>query len=231
MDTRIEELIESIVTAVDADKQELVKSKLYQSIRDGTGDYIKANDYAIARGNVLAKVLKRKLSSAILPEGRMDYETARHLLNKVLKDDYVDVAEACKLVQESLNTKAGLGMKAAIPELNYDRIGGLVKRISESEDFDAIAWILDDPVINFSQSIVDDFVEKNAGLQKRSGLKPTITRTLVGGCCKWCRSLAGTYNYGEQPKEFYHRHENCRCTITYYPGDGRAQDSWTKKWR
>ena len=54
---------------------------------------------------------------------------------------------------------------------------------------------------------------------------------MVGGCCDWCRSLAGTYSYPNVPPDVYKRHRNCRCTVDYYPtGKGKRQDVWSKEW-
>ncbi len=40
---------------------------------------------------------------------------------------------------------------------------------------------------------------------------PTITRTLVGEFCDWCKGLAGTHIYPNA--EYFARHDNCDCLI------------------
>lgn len=86
--------------------------------------------------------------------------------------------------------------------------------------------------MTFTQSIVDDSIQKNIEFQSKAGLRPRITRTLVGKGCEWCRNLAGTYQYPDDvPEEVYHRHERCRCIVNYHPGDGKRQDVWSKKWK
>ena len=107
----------------------------------------------------------------------------------------------------------------------------IVNRISSEEDFESIKWLLDDPIINFSQSIVDDGIKANAEFHAKAGLQPKITRRVSGHACEWCSRLAGTYEYDEAPKEVYQRHERCRCTVDYNPGNGRKQDVWSKTWR
>lgn len=206
-------------------------ASLYKRVRDGTATYAEASDFSIEVGNILAKVFKNKLSSAVLPGGRMGEDMADRILNATLANNHQLISDVCERVQSALNDSAGLGLKTQLPPINQERIDGIIKRLVEAEDYDSIAWILDDPIVNFSQAIVDDFVQANAGFQKELGLRPKITRTLAGHACKWCAALAGTYEYGEEPKDFYRRHENCRCTVTYIPGDGRAQNVWTKKWR
>lgn len=91
------------------------------------------------------------------------------------------------------------------------------------------------PIINFSQSIVTDFIRENAEFQSKAGLPSVIVRKLAGGCCDWCRSLAGTYTYPDNvPKDVYRRHQRCRCTVDFHPSDsrkGRVQNVHSKKWR
>ena len=74
-------------------------------------------------------------------------------------------------------------------------------------------------------------VRKNAEFHFHSGMSPKIVRKEVGNCCKWCKSLVGTYSYPDVPKDVYRRHRNCRCTVEYYPGKGKKQNVWNKKWR
>lgn len=40
---------------------------------------------------------------------------------------------------------------------------------------------------------------------------PTITRTLVGETCNWCRGLVGTHIYPDG--KYFARHDNCDCLI------------------
>src|SRR5699024_6523583 len=117
-------------------------------------------------------------------------------------------------------------------ELNQDRIDGLVNRVSNEDVFKDIRWILKDPIVNFSQSVVDDAIKANADFHSKAGLNPKISRIVSGHKpCQWCKNLAGTYDYVESPKDIFRRHENCRCVVEYLPGDGKKQDVWTKEWR
>ena len=124
-------------------------------------------------------------------------------------------------VQKNLNSEAKIGLTAQVPELNQDRIDGLVNRLASEESFDDVKWLLDDPIVNFSQSIVDDSIRKNVEFHHKLGLSPKIVRRVVGHPCKWCKSLEGSYNYPEVPKNIYRRHGNCRCTVDYHLVMGR----------
>ncbi|MDD6201372.1 MAG: hypothetical protein PUB13_00270 [Lachnospiraceae bacterium] len=61
--------------------------------------------------------------------------------------------------------------------------------------------------------------------------KSSMIEELHGGCCEWCRALAGTYSYPDVPKDVYRRHQRCRCIVEYYPGNGKRQNVHSKKWK
>lgn len=106
--------------------------------------------------------------------------------------------------------------------------------MSEADNFENVAWLLDEPIKNFCQSIVDDTVKKNIKFHHSLGLSPKITRKEAGNCCEWCKSVVGTFRYPhEVPEDIYKRHRYCRCEVLYDPADGskKKQDVWSKKWK
>lgn len=183
--------------------------------RDGTISYAEANRYAIEVGNCLAKSFKNKLSSAVLPDGKMYYNIANEIINDTLHTNYDMISEVAAQAQTSFNSRSKIRIKGKRAEINQDRIDNMIERLTESELYDDIAWILDDPVINFSQNIVTDTVKTNAEFLQDAGMRSQITRTVIGKSCDWCEEKAGTYFYGDEPDDFYAQHENCRCMITY----------------
>lgn len=203
-------------------------AKLQEMALKGTATYADAHNLAIELGDAMVKAYKLKLSSGVLPDGRMYYNIAERLLNETLRIPQADLSAYCEGVQTALNEAAGIGMKAAVPSTNQDRIDGIVERLSQELDFDKVDWILDDPIKNLLQSEVDDFVKANADIQYKAGMRPKIVRTLSGRACKWCRNLAGEYDYPVSNEDVYRRHENCRCTVTYIPSKGKKQNVWTK---
>ena len=192
--------------------------------------YRTANDFAIEIGGILSKALGVSISADKLPDGKMYYNIAQRLLTDVLGRNYELVSGYASDVQKNLNSEAKIGLTAQVPELNQDRIDGLVNRLASEESFDDVKWLLDDPIVNFSQSIVDDSIRKNVEFHHKVGLSPKIVRRVVGHPCKWCKSLEGSYNYPEVPKNIYRRHGNCRCTVDYHPGNGKKQNVHTKSW-
>ena len=120
-----------------------------------------------------------------------------------------------------MNEAAGIGIRSIKPELNTDRIDGIVNKVSAAEQFDDVAWALDEPIVNFTQSVVDDAIKANAEFQHQAGLSPKIIRKTSGKCCEWCARLAGTYNYEDvrnTGNDVFRRHSYCRCTVEYSPG-------------
>ena len=206
---------------------------LYGKVKARTASYKEAHTFAIRAGEILAQAFGENLSSAILPDGRLYYNIAKSVVDPLLKGNYDLVTDVCGRVQKQINGNAGIGMNAIKPELNQDRIDGILNRVSSEAVFDDVAWILWEPVVNFTQSVVDDSVKANADFQYRSGLAPKITRISAGKCCKWCSALVGTYDYDDvydTGNDVFRRHENCRCQVLFKPGDGSGQNGHSKKW-
>ncbi|HHV8251306.1 TPA: hypothetical protein ACUOBW_002220 [Streptococcus pneumoniae] len=207
-----------------------VLKDLLSKLQHSKASYLDANKYAIEIGEILSKALGASLTNETLPDGKMYYNIAQRVLADVLGRNYELVSDYTEQVQKNLNSEAKIGLTAQVPELNQDRIDGLVNRLASEESFDDVKWLLDDPIVNFSQSIVDDSIRKNVEFHHKVGLSPKIVRRVVGHPCKWCKSLEGSYNYPEVPKDIYRRHGNCRCTVDYHPGNGKKQNVHTKRW-
>ena len=206
-------------------------SDIQSKIAQGTATYVDAQAFSIEAGEILASIFKEYLSADLLPEGRMHYDIADRILRATLGDNHKLIKKTTVQIQELLNNQAGLGLKSVDVPLNGDKIKSMVNRISNEENFDDIAWMLDAPVVTFSQSVVVEILKANVEFQGKSGMKPVIKRTLSGHkACDWCRSLAGTYEYPDVPEDVYRRHNRCKCPVYYYPSENKKQDVWTKEW-
>lgn len=184
--------------------------------------YQDVNEYAVVLGEILATAFNLHITEA-------PGEVIEDILNDRLKENHRLITEFGKITQDILNKKANIGLATQIPKVSQDRIDGLVGRLKE-DDFEKNKWLLDSPIVNFSQAVVDDMIRKNAEFHFHSGMSPKIVRKEVGNCCKWCKSLVGSYSYPDVPKDVYRRHRNCHCTVDYYPGNGKKQNAWSKKW-
>ena len=231
----VEDIVPSLLKKIksefeDARLDSEVLKDLLSKLDHSKASYLDANQYAIEIGEILSKALGASLTNETLPDGKMYYNIAQRVLTDVLGRNYELVSDYAEQVQKNLNSEARIGLTAQVPELNQDRIDGLVNRLASEESFDDVKWLLDDPIVNFSQSVVDDSIRKNVEFHHKVGLSPKIVRRVVGHPCKWCKSLEGSYNYPEVPKDVYRRHGKCRCTVDYHPGNGKKQNVHTKKW-
>lgn len=194
---------------------------LYDKVKKGLASYEEADDFAVEVGNILARAFQNNLSSESLPNGKMYYNIAKAVVEPMMVRNYDLVSSVTQQVQTSMNKSAGLGVKAIKPELNQDRIDGIINRISSAEDFETAKWVLAEPVVIFSQSIVTDAIKANAEFQYKAGLTPKIIRKTTGKCCDWCKEVSGTYEYPDVPKDVYRRHDYCRCKVDYVIGKYR----------
>lgn len=234
-----EDIVPGLLDAIKSDFQILFDenpeiAKLYAKVNAGTATYLEAHGFAIEVGETLAAAFAKNLSSDVLPDGKMYYNIAERIISPMLENNHDLVADISTQIQTALNEQGGIGIKAIRPELNHDRIEGIVNKVSSAEQYDDVAWVLSEPVVNFTQSVVDATVRVNADFQYKAGLRPKIIRRAEGKCCKWCAKLAGTYAYEDVKNtgnDVFRRHERCRCIVDYRPGEGkRVQDVWSKNW-
>lgn len=213
----------------DFGKSEIVRNA-FAALKGKKATYKTANEFAIEIGDILSKALGTSLSAGKLPDGKMYYNIAQRLLTDVLRRNHELVSGYTSDVQKNLNQEAKISLKVQVPELNLDRIAGIVNRFSSEENFEDVSWLLGEPIVNFTQSIIDDSIRKNAEFHHQSGLQPEIIRKSYFHCCEWCQEVQGNYKYPRVPKDVFRRHQHCRCIVDYDPKNGKTQNIWTKKW-
>lgn len=202
--------------------------ELHELIESGNATYADAEQYALEVADALSQAFANVLSDDVLPNGKMYFNIAEKVIGPLIQDDYDLIADAARKVQEALNKKAGLGIKAQVAELDEERVFAIIGRISHAESTAAVLYILDEPVKNLSLSFVTETLRKNVEFQGRAGMSPTVIRKSEGKSCKWCRGLAGKYEYPDLPRDVWRRHQRCRCTVIYDPGDGKKVNVHTK---
>lgn len=208
----------------------IIKNKL-KALKNKKANYKDANEFAVEVGKILADTFQDKIKTGDLPDGKMYYNIAKRLIEPNMVRNHDLVSEYSKEVQSILNKQAKISIQAQKADLNQDRIYKLVDKITKYDSFEDGKWLLNEPIINFSQAVVDETIKKNANLHYKSGLTPKIIRKEHVNCCDWCKEIVGTYSYPDVPEDIYRRHRHCRCTVDYYPGDGKRQDVWSKKWK
>ena len=231
----MKDIAPDLLKAIQDDFNERVKTNAkvrnaLKAMKSKKATFKDANSFAEAIGDILAESFKKNIRPELLPDERMYYNIAERVVGESLKNNYNLVSEYSADVQTLLNKKSNLGLKGIKPQYNADKAKGIINRISSEEKYEDISWILEEPVTNFTQSIVDDTIKTNAEFQYKAGLKAKIIRKSTGHCCDWCEEVAGEYEYPDVPKDVYRRHRFCRCTVEYDPGNGRRQNVHTKKW-
>lgn len=204
-----------------------VVSSLLKRIRDGTATYENANRYAVRVGNNLAKAYK-----ATLPTQMYVYDESIVLLQPLVKG-YKEINQYARNTQLILNKKYGLNVNPIVPDFNEEKFEGLARTIASAEDVETTLSLFDEPIINFSQNIVDRYISANAEFDSELGFRPVIIREYEGEHeergkmvdCRWCQGLAGVYDYDDvksQGSDVYKRHDGCRCVITYAPSSNKS---------
>lgn len=228
----VPELLETIQKEFNTkfEKSSIVKSKLL-ALKDKKATHLDSNELAIELGTILSRAFMDNIEKDKLPDGRMYFNIANRVIKPNMKRNFDIIGDYSKEVQNELNRQSKISLEAIKPKINEEKIDNLVSKISDYDDFDKAKWLLDEPIVNFSQSVVDDTVRENAEFQYKSGLEPRIVRKMHGECCDWCAGVVGTFKYPDEvPPDVYKRHRYCRCTVEYLPGDGRKQNVHTKKW-
>lgn len=209
-------------------KTDAAITQIISHIRNGTAKLDEIHDYAQHLGEALSASLVENMTESALPDGRLYWNIADRTIRPMLESNYALTNDAAITVQKAIDEAQGIGLNAVRGELPTARIKGLVDQAVEEETFEAMQAWLKEPVINTTESFFDGFVQANAGFRYKSGMSPRIVRTVAGSCCNWCASVAGTYDYGSEPKDVYRRHQYCRCIVTFESGRQR-QNVWSKK--
>ena len=234
-----EDIAPELLEKVQSEYRELRENdaklaRIREKTAAGTADGKDLDAYAVREGELLAEALRNNVSGDVLPNRKMYFNIADRVLPPVLEEDYGHVADISERIYQNLNNKAGIHIRAQRPDLDEDRVKGLVNLAATADQYEDIRKQLEGDVVNFSQSVGTDTVRKNADFQYQSGLSPKIHRTAEGGCCKWCAGLAGTYDYASvkgSGSDVWQRHRDCRCIVEFDPGNGRRQNAHTKAWR
>lgn len=170
--------------------------------------------FAIRIGDHAADALTKNIREDILPDGRLYFNIANRTVRPQLETNYELIADTAVEIQQQLNDAAGIRLKAQKAPISENRLQGLIDKMVSYPLFGAAAWLLAEPVKNWTQHVADETISENADFQSRSGILVVITREVYANCCDWCEEAAGSFNFGEQPDNFYQRHEFCRCMIS-----------------
>ena len=129
---------------------------LNRMLETDRASYEYAGLYADRVGELLAQVYGEVVTPEKLPDGRMYWNIAQKVVQEPLVNNYRLAAVAAEKAQKAQNRRAGIGLNAVRPELNEERVKGIMNKVSEAADYDEAASMLDRPVVNMTRAVVDD---------------------------------------------------------------------------
>lgn len=173
-----------------------------------------ADYYSIRVGNWWSKRLVEEY-------GTQDYSEFISEIEKSYKKSYSESAYYAKNVQKIVNEEAGIGMKPLEPAVDKSRLEHLITKLV---DEDAAFLLGAEAVENFTRSAVTDTIQANARIHKKAGLHAYIERIGGAGCCSWCNSVSGKFEYGDEPDDFFRVHKGCTCHFKYTPSKGMVEN-------
>lgn len=186
---------------------------LWAKVKKGAASYRDAENYSARIGKWWSKELSQYYSGKSLEDAVAEIEKSLHKA-------YSDSAYYAKNVQTIVNSKARIGMKAVEPAIDESRILHLLEKLETEPESD---WLIGEQAIeNITRSAVTDTIRTNARVQSNAGLHAYIKRDSASGCCAWCDSIAGTYEFGDEPDDFWRVHKDCSCSFEYKPSRTRA---------
>ncbi len=108
-------------------------AKLEAKNRSGKTTHEDALRYAQAVGDILQKVFRENIKSEELPDGMLYYNIGERTVKPLMVAAYERISAYTAKVQDNLNKKARIGLKAVVPEVNMDRIEGIIGMLSDGE--------------------------------------------------------------------------------------------------
>lgn len=191
-----------------------------EKIALGTANFNDCQMYARRLGGVLGEVFQEKIKLGYILDQSMFREIGEMIIPEMLAQNHDLVMVAGEKVQEFMDSLERIALGPKRPPLKRDRIDGIIKNIAESQSDEQLAMRLRTHTENITESFYDDFIRENADFRYMNGYDPQIIRVMDSSekACKWCRSLAGTYDYAfvrDELTDVFKRHENCHCIVTY----------------
>lgn len=183
--------------------------KAIERLDAGYGTYKEVNTIALQVGKRIADEMSIAFDEEVLTR----YLTAGHEI----------VTMSAEVAQTNLNSAAKIGIKPKLTKTPSYKIEQTVAKIATAEP-EVIPRMCENILPGTMLEMVDDIQRYNADFQSDSGLHPIIKRTWSGSYPSHdtrhtdnCEQMAGDWEYGDEPRETYYRHEGCRCTVEYFP--------------
>lgn len=184
-------------------------SAILKKMKAGTADFEDMQRYSLRTAEIRAEVLKENLS----PAGTGQNEEA---CIQLLKDQHEDVFQKESAVQKVLDEKQNIHIAAKKPKFHAERVRKAAHSLEDKTvPFETIQRRAENAVANIANSFHDDYIKENAKFRQNAGLKCHVTRIGAFECCTWCAEVAGSYEVGKEPADFWRRHDHCSCRMDY----------------
>lgn len=202
---------------------------LYGKVQDGTATQADGEKFAYEVGKLTREVFHRNVTPEILPDETLYYNIANRIIPPILSNNYEIVCEVMKQVIEHMNRETGIGIKFQKPEMDTYSMHNLIWAAS-LDKYEKTRSMVENGVDTHTRRMASDCVKTNAKFQHDAGINITVTRDDDGDCCEWCADLAGSYDYGREPKDFWAYHDNCGCTMGFDNSAKNGYRGHTKDW-
>lgn len=193
-------------------------SKYLNNLKDGKATFEDTQRYSKELGKELGESLSSVLKFDNLPDEKLYWNIAERTVKPMYNDVHDAVNLSAEATQKIIDLEQGIGLNAIKPELEAERVKGILEAITkEGLKDDELSAMLKMFTENLTEHFFDKFIEENAEFRESAGLQPIVTRSTKGNePCEWCIEKAGTYSYKEAKKnDVFRRHTDCHCVITY----------------
>lgn len=201
-----QELFQAILEAEAADGE---LTEILEKIRNKTATFQDTQRYSLRSAEIRAKILSQHLS----PAGSGQNEESCYQL---LQDQHKDVNQKAAAVQKILDEKQNLHISPAIAAFPAERVRKAAHSLEDmTVSEDVLRRRAENAVANIAASFHDDYIKENSEFRQKAGLTCHVSRIGAFKCCAWCARLAGRYEKGREPADFWKRHDKCTCQISY----------------
>lgn len=191
---------------MSADKE---LSAILKKMKAGTADFEDMQRYSLRTAEIRAEVLKENLSSA--GTGRNEEACIQ-----ILREQHEDVFQKESAVQKTLDEKQNIHIEPKKPKFPAERVRKAAHSLEDKTvSEEVIQRRAENAVANIANSFHDDYIKENAEFRQNAGLKCHVTRIGAFECCAWCAEVAGRYEVGKEPADFWRRHDRCSCRMDY----------------
>ncbi len=205
---------------MSADKE---LSVILKKMKAGTADFEDMQRYSLRTAEIRAEILKENLS----PAGTGQNEEA---CIQILREQHEDVFQKESAVQKALDEKQNIHIEPKKPKFPAERVRKAAHSLEDKTvSEEVIQRRAENAVANIANSFHDDYIRENAEFRQNAGLKCHVSRIGASKCCAWCAEVAGRYEVGKEPADFWRRHDSCSCRMDYENQKVRQRLSGTGK--